>query len=108
MLQWVAVPTVTNQKCNSQYGGGITSSMICAGSPNGGIDSCQGDSGGPFICTGANGQAVLTGVVSFGVGCGLASYSGVYARTTAVLDWVKANMDSFVSSISFFSFILPA
>jgi len=34
----------------------------------------------------------LTGVVSFGVGCGLATHSGVYARTTAVLDWVKANM----------------
>ena len=75
--------------------------MICAGSPQGGIDSCQGDSGGPFICTGANGQAVLTGVVSFGVGCGLATHSGVYARTTAVLDWVKANM---VCSISFFFF----
>ena len=75
--------------------------MICAGSPNGGIDSCQGDSGGPFICTGANGQGVLTGVVSFGVGCGLASHSGVYARTTAVLDWVKANM---VCSISLFFF----
>merc|ERR1719435_749746 len=93
-LQWVAVPTVTNTICNSQYGGGITSSMICAGSPNGGIDSCQGDSGGPFICTGPNGQGVLTGVVSFGVGCGLASHSGVYARTTAVLDWIKANMGS--------------
>ena len=74
--------------------------MICAGSPNGGIDSCQGDSGGPFICTGANGQAVLTGVVSFGVGCGLATHSGVYARTTAVLDWIKANMG--VHSISIF------
>jgi len=93
-LQWVAVPTVTNGICSQQYGGGITSSMICAGSPNGGIDSCQGDSGGPFICTGPNGQGVLTGVVSFGVGCGLASHSGVYARTTAVLDWIKANMDS--------------
>merc|ERR1711881_318779 len=93
-LQWVAVPTVTNGVCNQQYNGGITSSMICAGSPSGGIDSCQGDSGGPFICTGPNGQGVLTGVVSFGVGCGLASHSGVYARTTAVLDWIKANMDS--------------
>ena len=66
--------------------------MICAGSPSGGIDSCQGDSGGPFICTGPNGQGVLTGVVSFGVGCGLASHSGVYARTTAVLDWINANL----------------
>merc|ERR1712241_1197221 len=93
-LQWVAVPTVTNGVWNQQYGGGITSSMICAGSSSGGIDSCQGDSGGPFICNGPNGQGVLTGVVSFGVGCGLASHSGVYARTTAVLDWIKANMDS--------------
>merc|ERR1719266_1663903 len=90
-LQWVAVPTVTNAKCSEAYNG-ITSSMICAGSPNGGVDSCQGDSGGPFVCR-KDGKAILTGVVSFGVGCGLASHPGVYARMTAVLDWVKANME---------------
>merc|ERR1712083_895887 len=53
----------------------------------------QGDSGGPFICR-DNGKAVLTGVVSFGIGCAWADYPGVYARVTAVLDWVKANMGS--------------
>jgi len=92
-LQWVAVPTVTNAQCAQAYGSTITTSMICAGSPQGGIDSCQGDSGGPFVCR-KDGKAVLTGVVSFGVGCGLASHPGVYARQTAVLDWVKANMGS--------------
>merc|ERR1712002_655920 len=66
-LQWVAVPTVTNDQCNQAYGG-ITDSMICAGHPEGGKDSCQGDSGGPFVCR-DNGKAVLTGVVSFGIGC---------------------------------------
>merc|ERR550539_1097766 len=91
-LQWVAVPTVTNQQCSNSYNG-ITDSMICAGLPQGGKDSCQGDSGGPFICR-DNGKAVLTGVVSFGIGCALADYPGVYARVTAVLDWVKANMES--------------
>jgi len=89
-LQWVAVPTVTNDQCNQAYGG-ITDSMICAGFPEGGKDSCQGDSGGPFICR-DDGKAVLTGVVSFGQGCALPDYPGVYARVTAVLDWVKANM----------------
>merc|ERR1711976_183948 len=89
-LQWVAVPTVTNQQCSQAYSG-ITDSMICAGFPEGGKDSCQGDSGGPFVCE-DNGKAVLTGVVSFGIGCALPNTPGVYARVTAVLDWVKANM----------------
>jgi len=90
-LQWVAVPTVTNAQCSQAYNG-ITDSMICAGLPEGGKDSCQGDSGGPFICR-DNGKAVLTGVVSFGIGCAWPDYPGVYARVTAVLDWVKANME---------------
>jgi len=92
-LQWVAVPTVTNAQCAQAYPNTITSSMICAGLPEGGKDSCQGDSGGPFVCR-KDGKAVLTGVVSFGIGCALADYPGVYARVTAVLDWVKANMES--------------
>merc|ERR1739846_75608 len=92
-LQWVAVPTVTNAQCAQAYGSTITSSMICAGLPEGGKDSCQGDSGGPFVFR-KDGKAVLTGVVSFGIGCALAEYPGVYARVTAVLDWVKANMES--------------
>jgi len=91
-LQWVAVPTVTNEECSNAYNS-ITDSMICAGLPEGGKDSCQGDSGGPFVCR-DNGKAVLTGVVSFGIGCAWADYPGVYARVTAVLDWVKANMGS--------------
>merc|ERR1711962_1186808 len=89
-LQWVAVPTVTNEQCSNAYTG-ITDSMICAGLPEGGKDSCQGDSGGPFVCR-DDGKAVLTGVVSFGIGCALPDYPGVYARVTAVLDWVKQNM----------------
>ena len=89
-LQWVGVPTMTNSQC-SQYYNSITSSMICAGFQAGGKDSCQGDSGGPFICN-ENGQAIITGVVSWGAGCASPNAPGVYARVTAALDWIKSNM----------------
>ena len=66
--------------------------MICAGFPGeGGKDACQGDSGGPFVCN-DNGKAVIAGVVSWGNGCALPNFPGVYARTTHVLDWIKENM----------------
>ena len=73
--------------------------MICAGYPGvGGKDACQGDSGGPFVCN-EGGKAVIAGVVSWGNGCALADYPGVYARTTYVLDWIKSQMVSFENFI---------
>ena len=93
-LQWVSVPVVEQSKCNSQYSayGGITDNMICAGLEQGGKDSCQGDSGGPFVCL-ENGNPVITGVVSYGIGCALGDYPGVYARVTQYLTWIRANME---------------
>ena len=68
--------------------------MICAGYKQGGKDACQGDSGGPFICEGQNKEAILTGIVSWGIGCARANNYGVYARVTKILDWIKSNMKS--------------
>merc|ERR1712106_221750 len=92
ICQYVRVPAITNAACNDDYGGSITDSMICAGYPGtGGKDACQGDSGGPFVCN-DGGKAVIAGVVSWGNGCALADFPGVYARTTHVLDWIKSQM----------------
>merc|ERR1711971_825142 len=94
ICQYVRVPAIANAACNNDYGGSITDSMICAGYPGvGGKDACQGDSGGPFVCN-DGGKAVIAGVVSWGNGCALADYPGVYARTTYVLDWIKSQMGS--------------
>ena len=61
-MQWVRVPAVTNADCDSDYGGGITDSMICAGFRGvGGKDACQGDSGGPFVCQDENNKAIIAG-----------------------------------------------
>ena len=86
--QYVRVPAITNKDCNEDYEDyplSIMDSMICAGYRGvGGKDACQGDSGGPLVCN-DGGNAVIAGVVSWGMGCALPEYPGVYSRTTHVL-----------------------
>ena len=96
-LQWVEVPAVTNDVCEQAYADEITDAMICAGYTQGGRDACQGDSGGPFVCLDGN-IAILTGVVSWGVGCASPGFYGVYARVTKTLDWIQSYMVNFRGS----------
>ena len=85
----VTVPVVSDDHCRDSYGqSDITDSMICAGLDQGGKDSCQGDSGGPFMCGNQ-----LSGIVSWGYGCAMAGYPGVYTQTSYFIDWIMENAD---------------
>lgn len=87
----VTVPVVSNTTCNASYNGDITDRMICAGLADGGKDSCQGDSGGPMMVRNANDTGWLqAGVVSWGNGCALAGFYGVYARVSNLKGWIDA------------------
>ena len=87
ILRKVTVPIVTNASCNANYGGGITARMVCAGLPQGGVDSCQGDSGGPlFVNDGSTPK--LVGVVSWGEGCAAAGKPGVYSNVQNMRSWI--------------------
>lgn len=81
-LMKVAVPVAELSNCNdaNSYNGAITAQMFCAGNEAGGKDTCQGDSGGPL--TGGTANGVLTGIVSWGRGCALANFFGVYTKVS--------------------------
>ncbi|CAK9825178.1 Transmembrane protease serine 9, partial [Anthophora retusa] len=84
-LRKVTVPLVSSSQCSRLYvTRPITRRMICAGYVNaGGKDACQGDSGGPLVQ-----YDRLIGIVSWGFGCAQPSYPGVYARVTALRNWI--------------------
>merc|ERR1712168_352030 len=98
-LREVVVQVLSNtERTNKGYTtSDITANMICAGVEAGGKDSCQGDSGGPLVSSGS-GDGVTAGqnyeqigVVSWGYGCAVARYPGVYARTSKVISWINSN-----------------
>uniref|UniRef100_A0A3B4ACI7 trypsin n=1 Tax=Periophthalmus magnuspinnatus TaxID=409849 RepID=A0A3B4ACI7_9GOBI len=89
-LKQAWVPLLPSWKCKKRYGARFTSRMICAGSlsEQRRVDSCQGDSGGPLVCQHGGGHWVLTGVISWGHGCGNPAFPGVYTRVSRFLRWI--------------------
>nr|XP_009678327.1 PREDICTED: ovochymase-1 [Struthio camelus australis] len=96
-LQQIQVPVLENEVCERNYylnhPGGITARMLCAGFVSaGGRDSCQGGSGGPLVCNKENGQFILYGIASWGVGCARSRKPGVYSRVRSFLEWIRLTM----------------
>lgn len=92
------VPIYPADRCAidySTFGAQIPDSHFCAGYSTGGIDSCQGDSGGAIYFDDATnpvmvaGAPVLTGVVSWGIGCARAGFAGVYTSVAAMQSWLE-------------------
>lgn len=95
-LQGALVRMIPGNDCGTLfpvYADKVDSSNLCAGVPEGGVDSCQGDSGGPLYRyeSGAAGVTRVTGVVSWGYGCALADAPGVYTNVAAYANWITAN-----------------
>ncbi|KAI4537757.1 hypothetical protein MG293_012620 [Ovis ammon polii] len=88
ILQQGSVQVINSTRCNAEdaYQGEVTDTMMCAGLPEGGVDTCQGDSGGPLMYHSDRWQVV--GIVSWGHGCGGPTTPGVYTKVTAYLSWI--------------------
>ena len=94
VLQEAQVPVTTDAYCSGAYGSTIdVNTMLCAGYPEGGVDTCQGDSGGPMFGRAADGSLRVVGATSFGEGCARAGKPGVYARVGAptLREWIRGH-----------------
>jgi len=68
----------------------ITNNMFCAGTNVYDTDTCQGDSGGPLVVKDNDGvSTLLAGVVSWGIGCAIQGFPGVFTKVANYEDWIK-------------------
>jgi trypsin len=97
-LQEAQVPITTDATCAGAYSDFDAATMVCAGFPQGGVDTCQGDSGGPLFGRTAAGDLKVVGATSFGEGCARPGKPGVYARVadTALREWIRSQAPSAV------------
>ncbi|XP_036617393.1 acrosin-like isoform X1 [Trichosurus vulpecula] len=95
VLQEAEVKIISLETCNGTewYQGFIHSNNLCAGYPEGKIDTCQGDSGGPLMCKDKSSNTfVVTGITSWGTGCGRVKRPGVYTSTGNFLEWITSKI----------------
>jgi secreted trypsin-like serine protease len=99
-LQEAQVPITTDAYCAGAYSDFDPATMVCAGFPQGGVDTCQGDSGGPMFGRSAGGALRVVGTTSFGEGCARPGKPGVYARVAddTLRPWIAANAAGGVST----------
>uniref|UniRef100_T1JQF1 Peptidase S1 domain-containing protein n=2 Tax=Tetranychus urticae TaxID=32264 RepID=T1JQF1_TETUR len=90
ILRHATVNYVDQSICRSSYPPSyITDRNFCASSAN--SDACQGDSGGPIMKRNSRGRIEITGIISFGRGCGNTDSPGVYTNVAKYLDWIAIN-----------------
>ncbi|XP_009702103.1 PREDICTED: coagulation factor X-like [Cariama cristata] len=88
-MKVLQIPYVDRDTCKLALRNAVTENMFCAGYDKDGKDVCQGDGGGPHV-TRYNGTYFVTGIISWGEGCGKPGKYGVYTNLSKLLPWVRS------------------
>jgi len=90
-LQIESIPIISDELCAETWGERrITPQSICVGGESHG--ACNGDSGGPLFQE-VSGTWYLIGNTSWGASsCDASAYPTVYAKNSAVYDWIQSQM----------------
>ena len=86
-LRQVDVKVVSDSECGLTNFGFHAPTGVCAADIA--KDSCQGDSGGPMF---HNASRIIVGLVSYGTGCGLPAFPGVYTEVNnpSIRSWIQS------------------
>ncbi len=95
-LHEAQVPLLSVSSCQARYASSeltILDSHLCAGFPEGGVDTCVADSGGPIFLSDSEGGFLQLGITSSGEGCA-GTFPGVYTRISRYIEWIDDNTAS--------------
>lgn len=91
-LRWAPLSVVSCTDSPALYQSNeVSARMFCAaaGVDDFTRDSCSGDSGGPLVVLDSSGTGyVQAGIVSWGSGCAVNGYPGVYTRLSQFQNWI--------------------
>jgi secreted trypsin-like serine protease len=115
VLMKVTVNNVPTTTCRKAYAGTpypiYRDQMICAAVDGGGKDTCQGDSGGPLYAyettnsttnrtsSSTKNKLVQVGITSWGVGCALSEYPGVYTRVSKYKSFIESIIGNYSNPV---------
>uniref|UniRef100_A0A669EST6 Coagulation factor X n=1 Tax=Oreochromis niloticus TaxID=8128 RepID=A0A669EST6_ORENI len=94
-MKRLVVTYVDRQTCINSTWLPVTHGMFCAGYKY--RDACQGDGGGPHI-TSYNGTHFITGIVSWGEGCGRKGKYSFYTQVSRYIQWIHEGIKKLVHS----------
>jgi secreted trypsin-like serine protease len=93
-LHQLDLSIVDNAECSKNLPD-VTENMLCANTISAKGDTCRGDSGGPLIVFDEESQSWRqAGITSWGIGCAISEFSGVYTRIKNYASFISDNICS--------------